>query len=377
MPRQFIAIPGKRNAVASVKGERMTSEVLSPLKEARQKYQADHPHVRIRDAAAALGVSEAELLATGIGDTVVRLAAPAEKPGWGKVIERLPALGRVMALSRNEHCVHERKGLYREIGFFGFMGNVVGPDIDLRFFLDHWHFGFAVREPEKDGDTKRSLQFFDRDGSAVHKVYLQPESDVAAFDAIAADFSDPAQDDALVVQPAAGPLLPGKLDGEVDAGSFRAGWEALQDTHEFFGLLKKFGVERTQALRLAGEEFARTVAPASVEKLLRDAAARAVPIMVFVGNPGMIQIHTGPVERIVPFGKDGEWINVLDQDFNLHLRQTAITQAWVVKKPTRDGFVTSAEFYDATGELIVQFFGKRKPGEPELESWRDLAAGLA
>ncbi len=355
----------------------MTSEVLSPLKEAWRQHQADHPHIRIRDAAATLGVSEAELLATGVGETVTRLAAPAEKPGWGKVIERLPALGRVMALSRNEHCVHERKGMYREIGFFGFMGNVVGPDIDLRFFLNHWHFGFAVGEPERDGGTKRSLQFFDRDGSAVHKVYLQPESDVAAFDAIAADFRDPAQDDTITVQPAAGPLLPGKPDGEVDAEGFRQGWVALQDTHEFFGLLKKFGVERTQALRLAGEAFARSVAPASAEALLRAAAAGGLPIMVFVGNPGMIQIHTGPVERIVPFGKEGEWINVLDPDFNLHLRQPAIAQAWVVKKPTRDGHVTSVEFYDAAGELIVQFFGKRKPGEPELEAWRELVAGLA
>ena len=282
-----------------------------------------------------------------------------------------------MALTRNEHCVHERKGLYREIGFFGFMGNVVGPDIDLRFFLNHWHFGFAVSEPEKDGGAKRSLQFFDRDGSAVHKVYLQPESDVAAFDAVAADFRAPDQDDALPVQPGSGPLLTGKPDAEVDVPAFRQAWAALQDTHEFFGLLKKFGVERTQALRLAGEEFARPVVPLSAETLLRAASKDGLPIMVFVGNPGMIQIHTGPVERIVPFGKEGEWINVLDPDFNLHLRQPAITEAWAVKKPTRDGHVTSVEYYDAAGELIVQFFGKRKPGEPELVAWRELVARLA
>lgn len=358
-------------------GAGMTSEVSLSLKEAWRQYQAEHPHVRIRDAAVALGASEAELLATGVGETVTRLSAPAEKPGWGKIIERLPSLGRVMALTRNEHCVHERKGLYREIGFFGFMGNVIGPDIDLRFFLNHWHFGFAVSEPEKDGGTKRSLQFFDRDGSAVHKVYLQPESDVAAFDAIAAEFRDPDQSEALQVLPGSGPLLTGKPDAEVDVDAFRQAWAGLQDTHEFFGLLKKFGVDRTQALRLAGKEFARPVAPTSAEALLRGAAASGLPIMVFVGNPGMIQIHTGPVERIVPFGKDGEWINVLDPDFNLHLRQPAITEAWAVKKPTRDGHVTSVECYDATGELIVQFFGKRKPGEPELEAWRELVTKLA
>ncbi len=352
------------------------SPVAHP-KETWTRYKAEHPHTRIRDAAAALQVSEAELLATDVGDTVVRLAVPNERPGWGSVIEKLPTLGRVMALSRNEHCVHERKGEYREIGLFGFMGNVIGPDIDLRFFLNHWHFGFAVSEPEKDGPPKRSLQFFDRDGSAVHKVFLQEESNVEAFDALTAEFRAAEQDGTLAILPPSGPLLPEKPVARVDRAAFRDGWAALQDTHEFFGLLKKHGVSRTQALGLVEGEFAHRLPGACAEALLRVASASQLPIMVFVGNPGMIQIHTGPVSRIVPFGKEGEWINVLDPDFNLHLRQTAITQAWAVKKPTRDGHVTSVELYDANGELVVQFFGKRKPGEPELAGWRELVAGLA
>ena len=87
----------------------------------------------------------------------------------------------------------------------------------------------------------------------------------------------------------------------------------------------------------------------------------------------MIQIHTGPVQRIAPHG---EWINVLDEQFNLHLRQPALTHAWAVRKPTSNGHVTSVECYDARGELIVQFFGKRKPGETELAAWRELVAQL-
>ena len=97
--------------------------------------------------------------------------------------------------------------------------------------------------------------------------------------------------------------------------------------------------------------------------------------MVFVGNSGTIQIHTGLVERIVPLGEGVKWINVPDVDFDLH--RIAVIQAWAVKKSMRDGRVTSVECYDAAGELIVQFFGKRKPGEPELEAWRELVSGLA
>lgn len=337
-------------------------------------YRAAHPAVRIRDAAAALGVSEAELLASDCGHSVTPLARPAGKTGWGEVIAALPTLGRVMALTRNEHCVHERHGVYREIGFFGAMGNVLGPDIDLRFFLKHWHFGFAVQEEEKDGTPKESLQFFDRDGSAVHKIYLQPESDRAAFEAIRTQFGATDPSGHIEVEPI-DPAPGDRPDAEIDLAALRAGWDAMQDTHEFYILLRKARAGRRQALRLIGADYARPLDPGCAEPLLRAASAAGLPIMVFVGNEGMIQIHTGEVKRIVPFG--AEWINVLDPDFSLHLRQTGVTGAWTARKPTRDGIVTSVECYDAAGGLVVQFFGKRKPGEPELEGWRELVAALA
>ena len=95
--------------------------------------------------------------------------------------------------------------------------------------------------------------------------------------------------------------------------------------------------------------------------------------MVFVGNPGIIQIHTGPVARIQTVG---EWLNVLDPEFNLHLREDKVAEVWRVEKPTTDGIVTSVEVFDDTGERMATFFGKRKPGEAELESWRDLVKSL-
>lgn len=95
--------------------------------------------------------------------------------------------------------------------------------------------------------------------------------------------------------------------------------------------------------------------------------------MVFVGNPGVIQIHGGPIRTVRPVG---EWMNVLDDGFNLHLRTTGIAETWLVRKPTDDGIVTSVELFDAEGRQIAWIFGQRKPGQPELEAWRDLAHGL-
>lgn len=93
-------------------------------------------------------------------------------------------------------------------------------------------------------------------------------------------------------------------------------------------------------------------------------------IMIFVGNPGMIQIHTGKIQKLEPMGP---WFNVLDPEFNLHLRTDLIESIWIVDKPTKDGLVTSIEVFDHEENLILQMFGKRKPGIPQSDLWFQLS----
>jgi putative hemin transport protein len=330
-------------------------------------YQQAQPKSRIRDAAKALGTSEAALLATrntGQPDSpVVALAGD-----FKALLQQVPTLGRVMALTRNDSVVHERKGPYLAVSFQGPMGLVLGEDIDLRLFLMHWQHGFAVSE-----NGRRSLQFFAADGEALHKIYvLDGETDLAAYEALVEQFRAPEQPSSLATGPAPQPTAEA-ADATIDTAGFQAAWRGLQDTHAFFGLLRQFGVSRTQALRLGPPELVRQVGNQAIEKALRAASADAVPVMVFVASRGCIQIHTGPVERIVPTGL---WLNVLDPDFNLHLKLEDVAQSWVVQKPTADGIVTSLELFDAQGNNILLLFGQRKPSIPEKESWRALVAGL-
>ena len=102
------------------------------LLDAWQQLREQQPKIRIRDAASRLNVSEAELLYASQGERVVRL-----KPDWPALFDALPGMGEVMALTRNEHCVHERHGIYDNISLSrnGQMGLVVNQDIDLRLFL--------------------------------------------------------------------------------------------------------------------------------------------------------------------------------------------------------------------------------------------------
>ena len=325
-------------------------------------FKEQNPKTRIRDAAKELGVSEAELVNTGTGEQVTRLNN--QFPG---LLKEVNTLGKVMALTRNDFCVHERKGIYKKATFNGHVGLVVTPDIDLRLFMNHWHFGFAVNE-----SGRHSLQFFDQSGGAVHKIYLTEDSVSEAYQELIAKYRADEQQAELEIIPAA-PAANEPADSEVNLAEFQQAWKNLKDTHDFHPLLKKYQLSRTQALRLAPEGFVQKLVVEQLKAVLESAAAKGQEIMVFTGNAGCIQIHTGPVVRLV---ETGPWFNVLDPDFNLHLRLDGIAGIWLVKKPTTDGLVHSIEAYDAQGNTIVQFFGKRKPGNPENEGWRELLKEL-
>ncbi len=334
------------------------------LKEKWSALKAEQPHLRIRNAADALGVSEGELLSTNVGEGVTVL-----KPEFSNILPEVESLGKVMALTRNDECVHERKGVYLNPDFSSPHAQLfVGEDIDLRIFGSHWKFAFAVVE----GD-KKSLQFFGKDGMAIHKIYLTKDSNEAAFDALVEKYKAEEQSAEMETE-AVAPKAEEKPDTEIDVAGFQAAWRELKDTHDFFMMLRKFGVSRTQALRLAPDTtFAKKVDNGIIAPLLEQASERSLPIMVFVGNRGNIQIHTGNVKKTM---WHGTWFNVMDPNFNLHLDTARIAETWVVRKPTEDGLVTAVEVFNADGEIIVQFFGKRKPGIPELEEWRSLVAEL-
>ncbi|MBD3905774.1 hemin-degrading factor [Chryseobacterium sp. Ch-15] len=337
--------------------------IVNDLKERWEALKAENPHMRIRNAAAELNVSEAELLLTNVGEEVTVL-----KPEFANILTEVEKLGKVMALTRNDECVHERKGTYLNGDFSSPHAQLfVGEDIDLRIFQNHWKFALAVVE----GD-KKSLQFFGKDGLALHKIYLTKDSNVEAFDPIVAQFKTEDQNEAFEFE-AVAPKAPEKADSEIDAEGFKKAWTELKDTHDFFMMTRKFGVSRTQALRLAPEGYAKKIDSSKVVNVLEDASEKRLPIMVFVGNRGIIQIHTGEVKKTM---WHQQWFNVMDPDFNLHLDVTKIAEAWIVKKPTEDGEVTAIEVFNNEGEFIVQFFGKRKPGIPELQEWKDLVADL-
>ena len=331
---------------------------------------------RAKDAAESLGISEGAAIAAHAGEHEFALKTTPLKGPWVEILQALELAGPVMALTRNESTVHEKTGVYQNITATGHMGLALGEEIDLRLFFSRWHAGFAVFEPANDpkNPPSQSLQFFDAHGVAIHKVFVRPETDRDAFNDIVSQFSDLDKAYSFAKAPAKPAIKP---DADLDAAGFARAWSEMTDTHQFFGLISKFGAERQQAFRLVEGRFTRRAKPEIVRALLDEAAVDGTSIMVFVSSSGCIQIHSGAVKRIEPMvTPTARWINVLDAGFNLHLREDMIANAWLVKKPTEDGVVTSVETFDANGDLMAMFFGSRKPGIPEQQAWRDIAARL-
>ncbi|OAP43300.1 iron transporter [Sinorhizobium glycinis] len=330
-------------------------------------YRAANPKLRERDMAAQLGISEAALVAAECGLTASRIDADANR-----LLARAEELGEVLALTRNDSAVHEKIGVYENVKAGKAAALVLGSEIDLRVFPSAWAHGFAVSKTDANGDVRRSLQFFDKWGNAVHKIHLRPDSDLEAYNRIVADLrlDDQSQEFVAEVGAAAGDE---GTDAAVDTEALRDHWMKLTDTHQFHGMLRNLKIGRRQALHAVGEDLAWQLDAGGMETMMRESAVIELPIMCFVGNAGVIQIHSGPVAKIATMGP---WLNVMDPTFHLHLRTDHIAELWAVRKPTADGHVTSLEALNAKGEMVIQFFGKRKEGLAERPEWRSLVESL-
>ena len=322
------------------------------------------PKMRDRDFAEKLGISEAHLVAAHVGKSATRITADMDR-----LMPALTRLGEVMALTRNESCVIEKVGVYDNYTGGPHACLIVNGEMDLRMFPKHWVHGFAI-EQETEKGVRCTIQIFDAAGDAVHKVFLREGSNAGAWAGVVEELRIADQANTLEVEPRKA-VEAAKGDPE-KADKLRSEWDKMTDTHQFLMMTRRMKFNRLGAYRIAGEPYVHRLEPGAVETLMREAAETAVPIMFFVGNMGCIEIHTGPIQRVVEMGP---WINVLDPGFDLHLRKDHIAEVYAVKKQTKRGDAISVEAFDADGALITQIFGVLAQ-EGAAEKWNEIVAAL-
>lgn len=341
-----------------------------------QQYQAlkeKTPMLFPTEGAAALGISEFELMLASPYSQYIGRQCPA-------VLKQFEKFGEVESIVRNELAVHEKTAAYHNLKLGEKMGlalNVGG--LDLRFFMWQWQHMLAVTDTSRLDKPSYSIQFYDGQGAAIDKVYLRDLSaeNIASWQAMIAEQLQSVEVDELVLE-AQTPLNEWayKALTEDARQQLQQGWQDMTDVHQFHGLLKKLDIDRASSYQQAPEQMTQQLDISAVEAVFEQARNVECPIMIFVGNSGMVQIQTGTVKTLK---RMGDWFNILDKDhndFTLHLKDKALAQVWCVKRPTKDGIVTCIEGFDDKGSSIFSVFGQRIEGTPELEAWQDIMANV-
>ncbi|MCQ0971782.1 hemin-degrading factor [Paracoccus sp. TK19116] len=321
--------------------------------------------VRPFDLAQQLSIPEAALVEADLSLGAVRLDSTI-----GRLIPAVQRLGEVMALTRNRSCVIEKLGTYNEFHDGDHAAMTVDAEIDLRMFPRQWVHAYAV-EAKDDSGTRRSIQVFDAAGDAIHKVHLRTESDLAMWDALLTDLALP--DQKTMSDFAERPAPEGARMADDKVGILRAEWSRMTDTHQFNTLVRRLKMNRLGAYRAVGEPFVKPLVTDAVPAMLEAVRDRDQQVMLFVGNAGCIEIHSGPIRELKPMGP---WLNVMDDRFNLHLRADHVAEVWLVDKPTKRGAAISVEAFDAEGALIFQCFGMRPEKGGDAEGWARLVEDL-
>ncbi|WP_323769525.1 hemin-degrading factor [Antarctobacter sp.] len=329
--------------------------------------QADHPKMRARDLADQLGLGEAQLVAAQVGAGATRIAAHPDR-----IMAAAERLGEVMALTRVAGCVHEKVGHYANYHPGEHAAMVLNEEIDLRIFPSQWVHAYAVEVPGVDGALpRRSLQIFDAAGDAIHKIHLRDASHHDAWQEVVAGLALEDQAEGQAVAPRKPTEPPRSRPDKLDI--LRDEWARLNDTHQFLRLCSKLKMNRLGAYRIAGAPFVRPLAPEAVNTMLEAVQRAGTEVMIFVGNRGCIQIHSGPIHKLHAMGP---WQNVMDPGFNLHLRLDKVAEVWAVEKPTQRGSAISVEAFDADGGIIFQVFGVGKEGRDSRPEWGRIVAAL-
>jgi putative hemin transport protein len=312
-----------------------------------------NPEMRAAEAAVDLGVSEAELVATGCGKTATRLTAD-----WSDLVADLHRLGPVQVESRNDHAVHNVTGTYADVA-------ARGDSLVLQYAFRNWSTGFAVVE-----DSLPGLQFFDPHGTAVHKVGLTADSRVEAYAALVSRYRHDDQETLQGVEPRR-PDPWKLLDAQVDVAALTARWHDLQTENEFDEMLYAAKVGHVQALRLVPNGLATAVVTDAPRRVLETVAANATPVRITVANAGVAQTHVGTISSLQ---LSGRWLRVSGPRLHLQLEESAVASVWIVRKPTRDGIISVLEVFDACERPICEVRGTETARDVEDPAWRFVLA---
>ncbi len=356
---------------------------LSPLATATHRlYQAfvgvrqAQPNLGLKGWSQLLNSSEGELQASRLGHEEVRPLTD-----LFSLLYQLAGLGEVEIRSFNRSGWASYKGHFAPpdlcLDCPGYLGlEFRSGSLRLQMNMESWYWGCAVTDYPEGKETQKSLQFFDQAGERFLKLQATSETSAVGWSRLLQRFaptpiaSKPLFD---VTQPSCGLTCP------KDMTSFTQEWRLMASPNQVHRLLKRHQASYLGSLQRLDKKFAREVSLDALEQLLKQ--VQALPSAPNKPCLEMRFFASGCLQEVV-----GEL-----QAPRLHLKQMCLAyaegcmhldpqcleEAWVVRKPQGEGWVTSLEIFDDQGELIVQLQEHKLTQLPENLLIRQIFATLA
>lgn len=290
-----------------------------------------NPAARAGDIAAGLGVTEAELLASRVGQGSIRL-----RPSWHNLLSALKTLGPVRAITHNDHAVIERECVYPDVEAFDSCSMLRGVQLDLCAMLSRWAFGFANETlSNRTRGATRGLHFFAENGFPVHQVLLTPESDTRQFYTLVAEFQASHQAD-----------------------------------HQEVAIKSQ---KHSTTMQWGERVFVRKVSNRSLELLLKGISKAELPVAVLLGNIGCLQTYRGLLRTIVD--RRG-WLNARDSNVEINIKEASVAQAWVATRPSPTGQIYSLETFDSSNAALATITAEQICSRNDEIAWQGLLSTL-
>lgn len=287
----------------------------------------------------------------------------------GTFLTDLKDCGPMISRTNNQAVHQKSRGIYMNAAFHGPTGIVRGPGVDLRLWPAHWDKIEVI--PPQGPVNHWLIQIHDSHDCLIHEIQTTEQSRIPEFEHMLKEHALTTQSHSPKASPA--PPIPLKAPGAEEAKALLYRWSNLRNTHEFAPMLRELGLHRLSAIQAVIGDFARKVEKRSARLLFQEVKKIGLPIMVFSGNSGCLQIFTGKVQE---WSLEDQTLTLGSGDHEILIQETQISFSYVVRKPTTEGLVSSLELFDAQGDLIAQIFSARNPKSRESEEWRNLLLQL-
>ena len=287
------------------------------------------------------------------------------RPPFYELLAALPKLGSMYACTSNQSASLVRYGTYWEQWPGGKEWRGGASSSNVRHLMHRWRSAVLQQSEEQ-----RSLRFFDDFGVLLHEVRLQEPASFGSFDSAMAGYLTAREGTAY--RPRWQPRATSAAD--IDITALCRAWDSIAYLGEFSGLLRSFGLSRTQAFRCIGAERATLVSKAAVAALLCSAVEERLPLRVLVNSSGALQTHGSIFRKL---HQEGSWLRLEKPHASFQVNLADLASAWVVKRPTQRGEVLSLEIFDAEERTIALFLYHGASDHPDYQKWRARLSKLS